>query len=314
MSAVPVGLMLPPHQDPARLVVTARAAEQQGFDFLACGEHVFFHGASSNAFVALSAAAAATERVRLLTALTVLPVYPAPLAAKMAATLDRISGGRLDLGIGVGGEHPPEFAACGISVAERGRRTDEALQVLTRLFTGERVTFHGRFTTIEDQRLDLPSLQQPRPPLWIGGRSDAAIRRAGRFGDVWLPYMCTPEQLAAGLDRARKVATDHDRQSSDLRGAVFIWGAVDDDPARARRVALTTLGEVYSQDFAPLADRYIPTGTPQQVTDRLLEYVDAGAESVVFSPACAEEDLDRMAATVAAEVLPALRCAVQMNR
>ena len=68
-----------------------------------------------------------------------------------------------------------------------------------------------------------------------------------------------------------------------------------------------------ARTFAPLADRYIPTGTPQQVTDRLLEYVDAGAESVVFSPACAEEDLDRVVATVAAEVLPALRCAVQVN-
>jgi probable F420-dependent oxidoreductase len=307
MRSVRVGLLFPPHQDPGRLLATARAAEQQGFDFLACGEHVFFNGASSNAFVTLAAAAGVTERIRLLTALAILPLYPAPLAAKMAATLDRISGGRLDLGVGVGGEYPPEFAACGVPVSERGARTDEALELMTALFTGRRVTYRGRFLAVENQRLDPPPLQRPRPPLWVGGRKDAALRRAGRFGDVWMPYMCTPDELARGLNRARAFATNHGRPAADLAGAAFLWASVSDDPSRAQEMALSTLADVYSQDFTALADRYVPTGTPEQVAARLQDYVDAGAESIVFAPACPRGELDRMVGAFADHVLPAVR-------
>jgi len=98
--------MLPPQLDPGRVVPLARRAEELGYDILARGEHVFFHVPTPNAFVALAAAAGATARIRLLSAATVLPVYPAPLAAKMVATLDGVSGGRFELGVGVGGEYP----------------------------------------------------------------------------------------------------------------------------------------------------------------------------------------------------------------
>lgn len=111
-----LGLMIPPQLDPRQLVPMAVRAEEQGFDFVACGEHVFFHGPVSNAFVTLAAAAGATRRIRLMTALTVLPIYPAALAAKMITTLDGVSDGRVEIGIGVGGEHPPEFEACGVPV------------------------------------------------------------------------------------------------------------------------------------------------------------------------------------------------------
>ena len=97
----------------------ARDAERLGFDLVAAGEHVFFHGPVSNAFVTLAAAAAVTERIRLLSALTILPMYPMVMAAKMAATLDRVSHGRFDLGVGVGGDYPPEFAASGVPVEAR---------------------------------------------------------------------------------------------------------------------------------------------------------------------------------------------------
>jgi probable F420-dependent oxidoreductase len=302
-----VGLMLAPQGDPAEIPDAARRAEEVGFDFLACGEHVFFHSPTSNAFVALAAAAGATSRLRLLSALTVLPLYPAALAAKMATTLDRVSAGRFELGVGVGGEYPAEFDACGVPVNQRGARADEALEVLTRLFAGERLTFHGRSVTVSDQVLDPLPLQRPRPPLWIGGRKEASTRRAGRFGDVWVPYMCTPEQLSAGLARVAEAAAGHGRSRSAVEGAAFCWAGVGRDPAAARRIAVETLGGVYSQDFDPIADRYVPTGTPAQVADRLGEYVDAGARSLVLVPACPDADRAAMVEVFAAEVLPALR-------
>ena len=304
--------MLAPQGDPAEVIGAARRAEELGYDFLACGEHVFFHSPTPNAFVALAAAAGATTRLRLLSALTVLPLYPAALAAKMAATLDRVSGGRFDLGVGVGGEFPAEFAACGVPVNQRGRRTDEALEMLTRLFAGEPVSFgaDGRLRGDEhaggeDQvTLDPLPLQRPRPPLWIGGRKDASMRRAGLFGDVWVPYMYSPEQLASGLERVAEVAAEHGRPTAE--GAVFCWAGVGRDAAKARREAVETLGGVYHQDFGPIADRYVPSGTPDQVVARLREYVEAGARSIVLVPACADADRAAMVELFATEVVPAL--------
>lgn len=295
-----VGLMLAPQSDPTEFLDAARRAEDLGYDFLACGEHVFFHSGTPNAFVALAAAAGATSRLRLLSALTVLPLYPAALAAKQAATLDRVSGGRFDLGVGVGGEYPAEFAAVGVPVRERGRRTDESLDVLTRLFAGTPVDFDGHSVVLDP----LP-LQQPRPPLWIGGRKEASMRRAGRFGDVWVPYMYSPEQLASGLATVADAAASHGR--SGVEGAIFCWIGVGSDGVAARRAAVETLGAVYSQDFAPIVDRYVPTGTPSQVVARLQEYLDAGARSIVFVPACADADRAAVIELFAAEVLPALR-------
>jgi probable F420-dependent oxidoreductase len=299
--------MLPPQLDLGQVVPSARRAEELGYDFLACGEHVFFHVPTPNAFVALAAAAGATERIGLLSATTVLPVYPPALAAKMATTLDRISGGRFELGVGVGGEYPAELAACGIPLAERGARTDEALALLARLFSGETVTHEGRFFHVDGQRLDPPPVRPSGPPVWIGGRRAAATRRTGRFGDVWMPYMISPEQLSDGMQDVRAAAVEHGRPADRIRGALYCWAAVDTDGERARRTALDVLGRIYQQDFAPLADRYVPTGTPDRVAARLREYADAGAETVIFSPACPDAELERMAALFAEEVAPALR-------
>ena len=275
--------------DPGDAAGEARDAERLGFDLVAAGEHVFFHGPVSNAFVALAAAAAVTERIRLLSALTILPLYPMALAAKMTATLDRVSHGRFDLGIGIGGEYPPEFEASGVPVAGRGARTDEALDALVRLLSGEKVTAEGQFGALRDLRLDPPPAQQPRPPIWVGGRKEPAMRRAGRSADVWMPYMVSPESFAR-----------------TLAGALFIWGCVDRDPARARRTAVDSVSRLYDQDFGPLADRYLLHGHPDLVVARLAEFHAAGADTVIFAPACPPEQRADMTALFAEAVRPRL--------
>ena len=302
-----IGLMFPPGHDPAHVGPFARRAEEQGFDFVACGEHVFFHGPVTNAFVTLAAAAGATKRVRLLSALAMLPLYPAALAAKMIATLDRVSSGRFDLGVGVGGEYPPEFEAVGIAVAERGKRTEEALELLEKLFAGESVTFNGRFNTVDGQRLDPLPIQRPNPPVWIGGRRLAAMRRAGRYGDVWMPYLVSPPKLAESLARVQEFAVGHGRSESAVRGAVYCWSAVDADAMWARRTAIETVSRTYRQDFTEFVDSYLVAGGPQQVTDRLGAFAEAGATSVVFAPACPDSALPKMIDTFVSDVMPALR-------
>jgi probable F420-dependent oxidoreductase len=286
----------------------ARWAEQIGFDQLACGEHLFFHGPTGNAFITLAAAAGATERIRLLSSLTIVPVYPTAILAKLVASLDQVSNGRFDLGVGVGGEYPPEFVAAGVPVGERGARTDEALRVLAPLLAGETVTHHGRFFDIPGLALQPPAVQRPGPPVWVGGRKPAAIRRAARFGDVWLPYMYTPRQLATSLAEVNAAAVDYGRPAGAVRGAVYCWGAVHRSARHARQRAIDVVSEVYQQDFEPLADRYLLHGDPDAVLRRLREYFEAGARDVVFSAAASSPaERAEMLELFAAEVLPEVR-------
>ncbi|MGY1663622.1 LLM class flavin-dependent oxidoreductase [Geodermatophilus sp. SYSU D00705] len=293
--------------DQTAVAAEARAAEDAGYDGVSSGEHLFFHSPHANGFVALAAAAGATSRIRLLSALTVVPLYPAALAAKLATTLDRVSGGRFDLGIGVGGEHPPEFVAAGVEVGERGARADEALELFRALWAGGPVDFTGRFTRVPGLALDPGPVQPGGPPIWLGGRRPAAIRRAGRSADVWMPYMYTPEQLARSLAEVREAAEAAGRDPDAVRGAVFCWGGVDEDAARSRRQVVETVSAVYAQDFDALADRYLLHGDPDRVTARIREYADAGAETLVFSPVGAGAGRRTLVDLFTAEVLPRLR-------
>jgi probable F420-dependent oxidoreductase len=261
----------------------------------------------TNGFISLAAAAGATSRIRLLSALTVLPLYPAALAAKFATTLDQVSGGRFDLGVGVGGEHPPEFVAAGSEVGTRGARADEALELLRALWAGGPVEFEGRFTRVPGLALDPGRVQPGGPPIWLGGRRPAAVRRAGRFADVWLPYMYTPEQVARSLVEVRAAAEQAGRDPASVRGAVFCGGAVDEDAAAARRTAIDTVSAIYQQDFSPLADRYLLHGDPDRVVARAREYADAGAETLVFSPSGEGGRRERAVDTFTRAVLPRLR-------
>jgi probable F420-dependent oxidoreductase len=281
--ACALGISLPV-DDPVPFAV---AAEARGFDFVATGEHVAFHGPTPNAFVWLAAVAGATRRIGLVSSVTLLPQYPAVLAAKLVASLDHVSGGRFRLGVGIGGEYPEEMRAVGVDTRLRGRRTDEALVVLRTLLGGERASFSGEFTEFDGIRIR-PASPQRHLPFWIAGRREASMRRAGRFGDVWMPYLCTPQQLAAGMASVAHHAEEAGRPGA-VEGAVYLWAAVDEDHETARRTVVENVGRVYAQDFSTL-ERYLLFGTPETCAARIREYVDAGARSVVISPASALDD------------------------
>lgn len=292
--------------DQTAAAAEARAAEDAGYDGVCVGEHLFFHGPMTNAFVSLAAAAGATSRIRLLSSLTVLPLYPAALAAKLATTLDQVSGGRFDMGVGVGGEFPPEFVAAGAEVRQRGARTDEALALLRALWSGGPVDFDGRFTRVPGLALQPGPVQPGGPPIWLGGRKPAAIRRAGRFGDVWMPYMYSPDQVATSLAEVRAAAEEAGRDPASVRGAVFCWGGVGEDAAANRADVVDFVSGVYQQDFSALADRYLLHGDPDRVAARAREYADAGAETLVFSPVGVDDQRRAMVDLFTRRVLPEL--------
>ena len=277
-------------RSPYEVAAAAKQIEGLGFDILSCGEHVTFHGDSANGIVSLSVAAGATQHINLMSSITLLPLYPPALLAKMGAALDVASGGRFMLGVGVGGENPKEFEACSVPVKQRGSRTDDCLEVLERVWTNTNVTYKGRYTTLDDFSLKPLPIQKPRPPIWISGRKDVAMRRAARYGDGWLPYMYTPEQLADSFAKIKAYGAEIERDMSNFQPGLFIFTNVNEDSKIAATQAAETLGRTYAQDFSQLVHKYALVGNPDQVQARLKEYIDAGARTVLLSAACADKD------------------------
>ena len=285
----------------------AQVAELQGFDVLGVGEHVSFYGDTANGIVSLSVAAGATEKIRLMSAITLVPLYPPALLAKMGAALDVASNGRFMLGVGVGGEFPNEFDACGIPVGERGARTDDALEVLSRVWADTDVTYNGKFTTLDNFSLKPLPIQKPRPPIWVSGRKKVAMRRAAQFGDGWIPYMYTPEQLAESITSIESYANRFERDPNDIQNGLYIFSCIHEDGDLAVKMATERLSKQYSQDFSKIIHKYALAGDPVQCQQRLQEYIDAGARFIMLSSACSNDYLADNQRMLAESLLPAFR-------
>jgi probable F420-dependent oxidoreductase len=294
-------------RSPYNVAELAQQIEALGFDIIGCGEHVSFHGKTANGFVSLSVAAGVTKHIRLMSAITLVPLYPAALLAKLGAALDVASGGRYTMGVGVGGEFPNEFEACGVPVKQRGSRTDDALEVLTRVWSETDVTYEGRYTTLKNFSLKPLPIQKPRPPIYVSGRSDAAMRRAAKYADGWIPYMYTPEQLAESIEKIRAYGAEEGRDMSDFTFGMYIFSAVHEDNDTGVKYAADRLSVQYAQDFSQLVHKYALAGDPAACQARLQEYVDAGAGMVFVSSACPGDYIDRNLEMLAKDVIPAFR-------
>jgi len=300
MAELEFGIALPRADE---VVADSREAEEQGYDYITVGEHMFFHGPNANGLISLAGAAAATTRIKLMSSITLVPLYPAAILAKQVTTLDRLSRGRFNLGVGVGGEYPKEFEACGVPVNERGARTDESLEVMRRLWTEDDVHFDGRFTKLSGVTLKPKPIQKP-PPIWVSGRSQGAMRRTARFAKGWIPYMYTPEMLAESVESIGKF--DVERETPVVPG-IFIFLAVHEDADRAMKMASDKLSATYNQDFSKLVGKYALGGSPEQCIARLTEYVEAGARTVILSSACPPEYLQENQRLLAEAGIPAFR-------
>ena len=290
----------------------ARLLEELGYDYVASGEH-FMRGnppdPSSLALAALGVAAGATSSIRLLSSVLLAPFYHPTVLAKLSTTLDVASGGRLTLGVGVGGEFPVEFQAAGIPLKQRGSRTDECLEALRQLWTREHVDYMGRYYRFEDVTLAPPPTQEPHPPIWVAGRRDPAMKRAVRYGDGWLPYLYSPERYRASVKKIEGFAAERQRDLTDFQWANFQFISINDTREEAGKAAAEALGGryLYSGDFMDIVGSYCVLGTPEDCTRRLEQYVEAGARHFIFSWACPPEDRPRHMETVAEQIIPNLR-------
>jgi alkanesulfonate monooxygenase SsuD/methylene tetrahydromethanopterin reductase-like flavin-dependent oxidoreductase (luciferase family) len=255
----------------------------------------------------LARLSAVTHRVTIGTSILPLPLYQPAIVAKQIADLDRATGGRIVLGIGVGGEYAQEFRACGVPIAERGRRVDEAVPLLRRLWTAQEITHEGPFYPMAEVKIHPGPAQVGGPPIVVAGRSDAAMRRAALIGDGWMPYLYSSRRYAASVARIREVAGVANRDLSGFGWYAFIFVNIDSDRQRARRDAATTLGGQYNQDFRSMIDHVVAAGTPEEVLGQVQAFVDAGARHLIFTPAAGAGDPTIVVDRLLNEVVPHLR-------
>jgi probable F420-dependent oxidoreductase len=304
VASVDFGAALPSLKD---IPAFAQRVESLGYEYLCSGEHMMFHGPVPNSLINLSVAAGATRKIKLMSTVVLLPLYTPMVVAKLTSVLDVASEGRYHMGIGVGGEFPKEFEACGVPVKQRGSRSNEALEVITKLWTESEVTFEGRYTKFSGVTLDPKPLQKPHPPIWVAGRKEPAMRRAALYADGWIPYMYTPEMLHESLEKIRQFGKEAGRDMSNFHPGLFIFASVHPDRDEAREQAARTLGKTYAQDFSKIAGRYTLYGNPEDCRKRLQEYVDAGARTVLLSWACRQDDIDQNMRLISSEVVPAFK-------
>ena len=266
----------------------ARRAEELGFQRVTMGEHVMDGNPPRPTVLnlpAMAAAAGATRNIRVMTGIVIAPLYHPVMLAKMVSSVDQVSGGRLDFGIGISGQRGTqvEFEAMGIPKSTRGRRTDEMLTVMKRLWSEEEVSHRGRFFEFQDVTLLPQPVQKPHPPIWVSGRSEPAMIRAALHGDGWYPYLFTNRRLKHSNEMVRQFAAEAGRE---LNG--FHWGlnqptAISTDADEAMGLAVRNVGERYvtpERSAEDIARALCVAGTPDDCARAMEAKIEAGVEHV----------------------------------
>ena len=279
-----IGLLLGELSNAGALGALALEVETLGFDSLWAGDHIAFPAPILDPLQTLACFASRTQRIRLGTCVYLLALRHPTVVAKMLSSLDFISGGRMTFGIGVGGEFPREFEASGVPVTERGARTNEAINVLRRLWQGDQAEHAGKFFRFGPVRLKPPPVQPGGPPIWIGGRSDAALRRAARLGDGYVGYLLDPSGFRQRFERICAMAAELRRSEPSITGAVMTFAVIDRDRDAAVRQASAVLKAMYNRPMESAADRYCVAGDAAACREAVQRYAQAGVEHLILTP------------------------------
>ena len=273
-------------------------AEQLDYDSVWVSDHVVVPNANIVSFgetvfdplVTLGVLAGATSRVRLGTTVLIVPYRNAVVTAKMVSSLDALSGGRIIFGVGAGWV-AAESAILGVPFAERGAMTDEYLEAMQELWTKQAPSFSGKYTQFSGLTFEPKPLQKPHPPIWVGGHSRAALRRAAQFGAAWHPINRPPEELRAGRAELARLCQARGRTVPPpltLRNDVRVMGPGQSAPAS------THGGRVLA-------------GEPAALVDQIAELADCGVEHLVLEFLASDgRELEEQMAAFAERVRPRL--------
>ena len=279
---VKMGIVLP-GQDRQAVLDFVRKVEASGLDSVWVGDHIAFHIPVVESLSLLSFVAAATERIELGTGVLLLPLRNPTLTAKMTGTIDMLSGGRLLLGVGVGGEFPPEFEAVGAPIAERGPRTNEAIEILRRHWAEGAADFDGDFYQFGKVKIEPKPVRPGGPPIIVGGRKAVSMKRAGRLGDGYISHMCDTNTYRSNLLSIAKHAGEAGRAGRPFQTSALLFTVLDDSYEAAHERAAQLLGMIYNRDFRDAAARYCLLGKPEDCLDQMRDFARAGCRHFILS-------------------------------
>jgi alkanesulfonate monooxygenase SsuD/methylene tetrahydromethanopterin reductase-like flavin-dependent oxidoreductase (luciferase family) len=259
-----------------------------GIDHVMVGDHVMFQGGAGNDGLADAASVVtATEQLDVYLAVYLMVLrHPLPVA-RQVLTVAQFAPGRLWLGLGIGGDDRREVIACGVDPATRGRRMDESLGIVRRLLAGETVSAEGEFFSLDDVRLR-PVPEQPIP-LIVGGRSDAALRRAGRLGDGWLGIWASAARCAEAVRSVEEHAAAAGRRDVAWKHGMTFWCGFGSSRAEARSRVAPAMEGLYRTSFERF-ERYVPCGSAEEVAAFAAPYLEAGCSTLNFIPVAGSDE------------------------
>lgn len=293
-----------PLASPSSMVDAAKAAQSFGYDSIWVHDHLTWtfeihrtHISSGSeealrakeepdfyeALTSLSYLAGQVNRVRIGIACLVVPCRNPLYAAKQIATLDVLCGGKLDVGVGIGSPatiESREYEVLGVNRRVRGKLCDEYIEAMKSIWTTPSSSYQGKFITFQDAEVFPKPVQKPHPPLWVGGWTEAAMKRTARLGDGWLPAWLTPEDIAPRYRKVKEMASASGRAPDGIKLGLEVYVSIDSDSAKAKQNAvgtfrasrgtyerLMTLDELASVSLI---------GCPEEIRERIQAYVESG--------------------------------------
>jgi len=274
--------------DAARRSQVLDKIAEAGIDHVCVGDHVsFLVGAGVDGLINATALLTHRSGLPCYVALYLLPLRHPVLVARQLSSIAEFAPGRLTLGVGIGGEDRHELDICGIDPRSRGRRMDECLQILRALASGEPISFEGEFFSLRDA-LIVPA-PSPPIPLVVGGRSDAAVRRAAWLGDGWLGIWISARRFASVAREIAEHATIAGRDPGRFAHAINVWCGFGASRESAHDPLAATMEAFYQMPFERF-ERYSPYGSAEDVAAFLSEYVDAGCTVFNLIPCASDPD------------------------
>ncbi len=290
-----------PFTSPRAFLSWIDLCEDHGVDSVWLSERIVSHQPALELMTTFGMIAGRTERLKFGMNAIVVSLRDPLILAKECASLDYLSGGRLLPVFGVGGETSPEFRATNRSPRGRGPQSDEALDIMSLLWTGEPVTYEGKYYQYTQAVISPRPVQSPLP-IWIGGSSTAAIRRTARIGTGWLAGLQSPAQVAPVVAAIREQSAANGRPIDDDHygaGFAFRFGSFDEPIVQRQAAALARVPD------APDPAAYIAAGSAETIAERIREYIAAGVSKFVLRP-IADSDADLLAQSqrLTEEVIP----------
>jgi probable F420-dependent oxidoreductase len=285
---------------PELLCNYAEAAEAVGLDSIWLSDHIVTRNPTLDISCMFAMIAARTKRVKMGPSVLTLPARHPVHVAKTYATLDYISGGRMIMAVGSGSDLR-DLAASGVAVENRGRRLDEGIGILRRLWTESRVTHHGEFYHFDDVTLEPKPVKGPLD-IWIGGKSDAILKRVVRLGDGWFPALTSPAEFTADMAKLMQFGEEYGRKIDADEAGVLLLTHVSENRKEAWRTIAPFLQGLKMPE-AEVAARCL-VGPAEECVAKIRQFVEAGCTKFVLRPSCPTEQVMGQIEAYGKSILP----------